>query len=709
MTLTRRTFLQTATLAATHLSTAHSFGLYALNESAAVSFDARSLILHGRRELLLCGELHYSRSTPEMWPALLDRCVELGLNAISTYCFWNVHEPSSGSFHFTGDANLRHFLQLCAERKLYVFLRVGPYCCAEWNFGGFPAWLRDVPGITFRTLNEPYQKHVTSYLTRLTEEVKPFLATNGGPIVLVQIENEYSHIARRYGEEGQQYLRWIVELANRIGLGKVPLTQCEGSAQGALATANSDTVTPEHVAEMHAAAPNAPAIWSELYPSWYALWGQPHPTPRKAQTLTTAILNFLSAGGAGFNYYIWHGGTNFGRTAMYLQTTSYDFDAPLDEFGDPSPLGVELGRLHKALHTHSHLLLEGERKRTALSKAAAQATWTLGNETLTLTLNTSNDGHAELRYNDKLVYATAPVEARTQNWATLATNFSWRSAIEPLPTASNRDVHSDEPLEQLKLTHDTTDYCWYSTSLHGPLAAGSELVIPYGGDLFYLFLDGKLVERNLGPLYENRGPIVPHSDRYPFIVANRHDDEHSDGYRYTFKLPALAAGEHRIHLLAVAIGLIKGDWQIGYPMNMERKGIWQGVEINGKPLRGWTMTPGLSHSPAHSSAATLTPQPAANGLTWYTTNFALEPDHTGDVYRLDCTGLSKGSLEINGHALGRHWLITPAGSDVPSQRYYHVPRAFLARNNTLRIFDEQGGTPARMSLQRRHTPPKATA
>ncbi|MFC6644185.1 beta-galactosidase [Granulicella cerasi] len=697
MAFTRRTFLQSTALAAAHVGAARGFGLHALSESAAVRFDARSLIVHGKRVLLLCGELHYSRSTPEMWPALLDHCVALGLNAISTYCFWNIHEPQPGHFHFTEDADLRLFLRLCAERKLFVFLRVGPYCCAEWNFGGFPVWLRDVPGITFRTLNAPYQQRVASYLTRLTEEVRPFLASNGGPIVLVQVENEYSHISKRYGAEGQQYLRWMVELAERIGLGKVPLTQCEGSAQGALATANSDTVTPEHVDEMHVAAPNAPALWSELYPSWYALWGQPHPTPRQPQTLATAILNFLSAGGAGFNYYMWHGGTNFGRTAMYLQTTSYDFDAPLEEYGSPSALGLELGRLHSALHTAQPLLLEGARERKALSATQTEATWTHAGDTLTLALDTAGGGTAELRLNGRTLYKTsAAAPPKPQNWTTVATNFSWQHAAEPLPRAAHPHTSAEEPVEQLLLTHDTTDYCWYSTTIEGPIRSGAELAIPYGGDLFYLYLNSQLVERNLGSLYENRGPIVPHSDRYPFIVANHHDNEHDDGYRFVFKLPAMPPGHHRIDLLSVAIGLIKGDWQIGYPMNMERKGIWQGVQLDGKPLHGWTMTPGLRGPQAETAHA-------ADGLTWYTTSFSLplaSQSHE-DVYRLDATGLTKGSLELNGHALGRHWLLSPAGSDQPSQRYYHVPRAWLKEHNTLRIFDEQGGTPTLLSLQRR--------
>ena len=175
---------------------------------AAVSYDALSLIVHGQRRFVSCGEVHYPRSTRAMWPALLDRSKALGLNTISTYVFWNVHEVSRDHWDFTGERDLGYFLDLCQQKGLSVFLRVGPYICAEWNFGGFPQYLRDEPGITIRTMNAAYTARVEIYYRHLAKVVNPRLASNGGPITLVQVENEYTNIAKRYGEAGQEYLRW---------------------------------------------------------------------------------------------------------------------------------------------------------------------------------------------------------------------------------------------------------------------------------------------------------------------------------------------------------------------------------------------------------------------------------------------------------------------------------------------------------------------
>jgi beta-galactosidase GanA len=125
-----------------------------------ISFDERSVLVSGRRRLLICGEIHYPRSTRAMWPALLERSKSLGLNTVATYVFWNVQETSRGVYDFSGDRDLGHYLDLCQHNGLAVFLRVGPYICAEWNYGGYPPYLRDEPGITIRTMNKPYTDRV---------------------------------------------------------------------------------------------------------------------------------------------------------------------------------------------------------------------------------------------------------------------------------------------------------------------------------------------------------------------------------------------------------------------------------------------------------------------------------------------------------------------------------------------------------------------
>lgn len=179
--------------------------------TVSVNYDHHALIIDGKRTFLLSGAIHYPRSTPAMWSDLMRRSKEAGLNAIETYVFWNLHEAEQGKFDFSGRLDLIKFCQLAQEHNLYVILRIGPYICAETNFGGFPAWLRDVPDIQMRTLNQPFMDAVAKWVRHLVEYVRPLFAPNGGPIILTQIENEYGLLADRYGDEGQEYLQWAID------------------------------------------------------------------------------------------------------------------------------------------------------------------------------------------------------------------------------------------------------------------------------------------------------------------------------------------------------------------------------------------------------------------------------------------------------------------------------------------------------------------
>jgi beta-galactosidase len=350
-----------------------------------VRFDSRSFWVRGKRQWLISGEIHYSRSPREQWAALLDRSVACGLNMVATYVFWNWHEPERDRFDFTGDHDVRAFLDLCAERNLAVLLRLGPYCCGEWNFGGYPAWLRDEPGITIRTWNEAYVKRVETYFRRLCAEVRPCLATRGGPVILCQVENEYANVAGRYGEEGARYLAWMADLARNLGL-DVPIIMCEGAAEGVIETVNGFSIPDERIAKFRTAHPELPLIWTELWPAWYDTWGfQRH--RREARNIARHLLHFVSRGGSGWNYYMWHGGTNFGRTGMYLQTTSYDFDAPLDEYGRITRKGAYMAKLHAALAGQADVFLEGERQDEPATAEGESTVWRLGDRSCRLSLS----------------------------------------------------------------------------------------------------------------------------------------------------------------------------------------------------------------------------------------------------------------------------------------------------------------------------------
>ncbi|MEN8255159.1 MAG: beta-galactosidase, partial [Verrucomicrobiota bacterium] len=132
-----------------------------------VTFDDKAIKIDGKRTLILSGAIHYPRSTPQMWPELMQKSVDAGLNTIETYVFWNLHEAGRGEYDFEGRLDLRRFCELAAESGLNVILRLGPYICAETSYGGFPSWLRDVPGIRMRTFNEPFMQEVRRWLEHL--------------------------------------------------------------------------------------------------------------------------------------------------------------------------------------------------------------------------------------------------------------------------------------------------------------------------------------------------------------------------------------------------------------------------------------------------------------------------------------------------------------------------------------------------------------
>jgi beta-galactosidase len=712
----------------------------AVSSPLPVSFDPRSLLVGGKRELVISGEIHYARSPREQWGALLDRSVECGLNCVASYVFWNWHEPRRDVYDFSGDRDVGHFLQLCAQRKLHVILRAGPYCCAEWNYGGFPPYLRDEEGITIRTFSKPYLDRVEKYFRHLADEVRPYLASHGGPVILVQVENEYNNVAGRYGEEGEKYIQWLRDLAIEVGF-DVPLIMCEGGVEGTIETVNGFSITDGIVAKFRERHPALPMIWTELWPGWCDTWGyQRH--LRDASNIAFHLLRFVAAGGSGVNYYMWHAGTNLARTSMYLQATAYGVDAPLDEFGRATEKARYLAKLHAILRDRAGLLLAGERSVQTPQPGVTRARWQKARQGLDLLINANTqtvtcDGitlapqSALLRdgAGTKLFETVADLQAtrrsfRIPAWRALPMTFDWQRWDEPLPQSREGGVASDQPLEQLSLTNDTSDYCWYSSTIVLTKSGRHVIEMPYAADYLYLFLGEKLIGASEVPLLENRGRPLPLAGTAKPGDVNALESQ-SSHYRHSFAFEA-AAGEYRLDCLATALGLVKGDWQVSGPMNIERRGIWAGVRLDGKLLHRWRMVPGLAGEQLNLARVpqSVAWRPAAGRrpLRWYQARFSLSPRMLkADVdVRLDAMGLGKGMLFVNGYGLGRHWLIpgqgyggdegwqdqqlnglhlAPAGE--PTQRYYRVPQGWLRSSNTLVVFEETAAIPTAIRLQTR--------
>jgi beta-galactosidase len=316
-----------------------------------LTITGNQFLLNDQPFRILSGALHYFRVLPEYWRDRLEKMRAFGLNTIETYVAWNLHEPRPGEFHFDGGLDLVRFIEMAAEVDLKVIVRPGPYICSEWDFGGLPAWLLKDPQMQVRCMYPPYLAVVDRYLDALLPRLVPLLASQGGPIIAVQVENEYGG----FGND-QHYLQYLAADLRTHGVDVLLFTsdgprdgqQQGGGIPGILHTVNFAFDANEALAKLREYQPVGPLLVTEFWSGWFDHWGEEHhlsadgsgSIERSVQTLDDIL-----AAGASVNFYMFHGGTNFGfmnganleLTGYHSDVTSYDYAAPLDECGDPSP------------------------------------------------------------------------------------------------------------------------------------------------------------------------------------------------------------------------------------------------------------------------------------------------------------------------------------------------------------------------------------
>lgn len=325
------------------LGAAHSF--YNVSQRTfELDYKRDRFLKDGQPFRYISGSIHYFRIPRFYWEDRLLKMKMAGLDAIQMYVPWNFHEPQPGQYEFSGDRDVEHFIQLAHQLGLLVILRPGPYICAEWDMGGLPAWLLEKESIVLRSSDPDYLAAVDKWLAVLLPKMKRLLYQNGGPIITVQVENEYgSYFACDYN-----YLRFLehrfrYHLGNDIILfttdgAAEKLLKC-GTLQDLYATVDFGTtgnITRAFLIQRNF-EPKGPLINSEFYTGWLDHWGQPH-SKVNTKKLVASLYNLL-AYGASVNLYMFIGGTNFaywnGANMPYApQPTSYDYDAPLSEAGD---------------------------------------------------------------------------------------------------------------------------------------------------------------------------------------------------------------------------------------------------------------------------------------------------------------------------------------------------------------------------------------
>ncbi len=287
--------------------------------SKSIRVDGQGFVLDGKRTFIASGSLHYARVPRALWANRLMRMKRAGFNTVSTYIFWSFQEPRKGDYRFTGRGNLNAFLALVKKMHMYALLRIGPYNNGEWANGGLPNWLRFIPGMSVRSYNQPFLKALKPYFDRLLPMIAKNQITQGGPVVLVQIENEYSP---GWGAVlSDRYLRWLHAIAIAKGI-DVPFF-FSGLKQGFNPAGNQPFGNTGRT---------TPWFTTEMWSGWFNAYRNTNPVIRRL--VTQSLWRVISFGGSGYNVFMAVGGTNFSHWNCRSVRASYAFGAPIGQAGD---------------------------------------------------------------------------------------------------------------------------------------------------------------------------------------------------------------------------------------------------------------------------------------------------------------------------------------------------------------------------------------
>ncbi|CAA6660917.1 unnamed protein product [Spirodela intermedia] len=686
--------------------------------TAAVTYDHKAVVINGQRRILISGSIHYPRSVPEMWPDLIQKAKDGGLDVIQTYVFWNGHEPTPGNYYFEERYDLVRFLKLVKAAGLYVHLRIGPYVCAEWNFGGFPVWLKYVAGIRFRTDNEPFKAAMEKFTEKIVHMMKAeeLFEWQGGPSSSPRlltlptdcIENEFGPLEYNGGAPARAYANWAAKMAVGLNTG-VPWVMCkqDDAPDPVINSCNGfycDYFTPNQ--------PYKPTMWTEAWTGWFTAFGGTVPH-RPVEDLAFSVARFIQKGGSFVNYYMYHGGTNFGRTAGGpFIATSYDYDAPIDEYGLlRQPKWGHLRDLHRAIKLCEPALISGDPARISLGNhQEAHVFNSTEGSCAAFLANYDSNSYAKVEFDGvhydlppwsisvlpdckNAVFNTARVSFQTTLMKmTSAGGYEWTSFSEESTSLDSGSFTTTGLLEQVNMTRDSTDYLWYST------------YVDIGQDEEFL-MNGK---------YPSLTAMSAGHSLHVFVNGN---------LTGTAKL---RAGSNKISILSVA--------NVGSTLRRGTRGSGPGGA--GRAQRGqrdltwqnWTYTVGLKgealelHSLSGSSSVEWADVYPNQPLTWYKALFSAPPGD--DPLALDMGSMGKGQVWINGRSIGRHWPGYKAHGSCssscsyageynenkcqsncgePSQRWYHVPRSWLnpTGRNLMVVFEEWGGDPVGITMVRR--------
>ena len=313
----------------------------------------KTFLLNGKPFVVKAAEVHYPRIPRPYWEHRIQMCKALGMNTVCIYVFWNIHEQKEGQFDFTGNNDVAEFCRIAQKNGMYVIVRPGPYVCAEWEMGGLPWWLLKKKDIKLRERDPYFMERVKIFEQKVGEQLAPLTIQKGGPIIMVQVENEYGS----YGED-KPYVSEIRDCLRGIYGKELALFQCDWSSNFEKNGLDDLTWTMnfgtganinDQFRRLGELRPNAPKMCSEFWSGWFDKWGARHET-RPAKDMVEGMDEMLSKG-ISFSLYMTHGGTSFGHWAganspgFAPDVTSYDYDAPINEYGHATPKFWELRKM----------------------------------------------------------------------------------------------------------------------------------------------------------------------------------------------------------------------------------------------------------------------------------------------------------------------------------------------------------------------------
>ncbi|WJX36395.1 hypothetical protein P8452_24277 [Trifolium repens] len=665
-----------------------------------------------------------------MWPDLINKAKDGGLDAIETYIFWDLHEPVRRQYDFSKDLDFIKFLKNVHEAGLYAVLRIGPYVCAEWNYGCFPMWLHNLPGIQLRTDNAVFKEEMKIFTTKIVTMCKEagLFAPQGGPIILAQIENEYGDVMSHYGEAGNAYINWCAQMALSQNVG-IPWIMCK---QSNAPSPIINTCNGYYCHDFKPNNPKSPKMFTENWVGWFQKWGEKRPH-RTVEDVAFAVARFFQNGGVLQNYYMYHGGTNFGRTAggPYIMT-AYDYDAPLDEYGNLNqPKWGHLKKLHAVIKGGERFLTNGTITEKQYGDSVYLTSYANQGESICFLSNAhpSKDAEVDLEQRgtkhvpawsvtilqmcQSEIFNTAQIEVQTNVYVKKPVEDKWTWTSETVEDTLQGvgTFKASELLEQKAITVGASDYLWYMTTVlinHTPTWKNSTLQVNTTGHVLHAYVNGQYIGTQWGThdklsfIYE-KSICLKQGANVISLLSGTVGHAHYGPF-FDMANTGIVGGPVKLIASDTILDLSKYSWSYKVGLNGEAKKLYDPKFSNGVQ---WNI---------NNNVATGKP------MTWYKTTF--KTPEGNDSVVLDLLGLTKGQAWINGHSIGRYWPTMIAdtngcskkcdyrgsygadkclsGCGKPSHRFYHVPRSFLnsdTNSNTLILFEEMGGSPFNVSVQ----------